>query len=153
MSYGKRTCKILKEIRRQIAERNDIAYVTSECHFEGECKGTCPKCEAELRYLENELQKRKLMGKAAAIAGISLGIAGTFSACNAPQQKINSPVSEQEIVTEMPPIEIIPDAPNKNTGDFYILSGEVDGDVEPNTFEHPDIIPIADPVEIADEEE
>ena len=57
MTRGKQTCKILKEIRQQIADRNDIEYITSECHFQGECKGTCPKCEAELQYLENELSK------------------------------------------------------------------------------------------------
>jgi len=83
MTRGRRTCKILKEIRQQIADKNDIEYVTSECHFRGECEGTCPKCEEELKYLENELQKRKQLGKAVAIAGISLGIAGTFSDCKA----------------------------------------------------------------------
>jgi hypothetical protein len=87
MTRGKKTCKILKEIRQQIAEKNDIEYITSECHFQGECQGTCPKCEAELKYLENELQKRRQLGKTAAIAGIatiSLGMAvsmTTFSAC------------------------------------------------------------------------
>ncbi|MFA6885223.1 MAG: energy transducer TonB, partial [Paludibacteraceae bacterium] len=30
---GKRTCKILKDIRRQIAEENDISFVTSECQY------------------------------------------------------------------------------------------------------------------------
>ena len=44
---GKSKCKILKEIRKRIAEENDIAYVTSECQYQGECSGTCPKCEAE----------------------------------------------------------------------------------------------------------
>ena len=82
MSHGKKVCKILKDIRRQIAEKNDIAFITSECHFQGECKGTCPKCEAELRFLENELHKRKHLGKVATIAGISLGIATVFPACN-----------------------------------------------------------------------
>lgn len=81
MTRGKKTCKILKEIRRQIAAKNDIEYLTSECSFQGECKGTCPKCEAEVRYLENELRKRQQLGKAVAIAGISLGVAGTFAAC------------------------------------------------------------------------
>ena len=79
MTRGKKTCKILKEIRQQIADKNDIAYITSECTFQGECKGTCPKCEEELRYLENELQKRKQLGKAAIVAGVSLGIAGSFA--------------------------------------------------------------------------
>ena len=82
MTRGKKTCKILKEIRRQIAEKNEIEYITAECHFQGECRGTCPKCEAELQYLENELFKRRQLGKAVAVAGISLGIASTFSACN-----------------------------------------------------------------------
>jgi len=81
MTYGKRTCKILKEIRQQIAEKNDIEYVTSECHFRGECEGTCPKCEEELQYLENELNKRRQLGKAVAVAGIALGIVATFPDC------------------------------------------------------------------------
>jgi len=86
MTYGKRTCKILKEIRRQIADKNDIEYVTSECHYQGECQGTCPKCEAELQYLESELSKRRQLGKAVAVAGISLGIAGGLSSYKTPQQ-------------------------------------------------------------------
>ena len=54
---GKSKCKILKDIRRQIAADNDIEFVTSECKYQGECTGTCPKCEAEVRYLEQELDK------------------------------------------------------------------------------------------------
>ena len=105
MTYGKKNCKILKEIRQQIADRNNIEYITSECHFQGECKGTCPKCEAELQYLENELSKRRQLGKAVAVAGISLGIASTFSACNAPQQQTDMPTSEQKIAAEMTNID------------------------------------------------
>lgn len=81
MSKGKEICGVLKEIRQQVANENDIAFETSECQFEGECKGTCPKCEAEVRYLENEISKRKQLGKVAAIAGISMGVALTFSSC------------------------------------------------------------------------
>ena len=51
MVRGKQTCKILKDIRRQIAEANDIEYITSECQYKGDCTGTCPKCESEVRYL------------------------------------------------------------------------------------------------------
>ena len=71
---GKEKCKALKEIRRQIAEQNDIEYVVSECNYQGECKGTCPRCEEELRYLEGELEKRQKIGKAVLIAGISAGV-------------------------------------------------------------------------------
>ena len=71
MARGKQTCKILKEIRRQIAEANGIEFATSECRYKGDCLGTCPKCEAEVRYLEQQLRSRSLAGKAVAIAGIS----------------------------------------------------------------------------------
>ncbi len=71
MARGKQTCKILKDIRRQIAEANDIEFVTSECRYKGDCLGTCPKCEAEVRYLEQQLRARSLAGKAVALAGIS----------------------------------------------------------------------------------
>ena len=71
MARGKQTCKILKEIRRQIAEANGIEFATSECRYKGDCLGTCPKCEAEVRYLEQQLRSRQRMGKAVAIAGIS----------------------------------------------------------------------------------
>ena len=71
MARGKQTCKILKEIRRQIAEANGIEFATSECHYKGDCLGTCPKCEAEVRYLEQQLRARSLAGKAVALAGIS----------------------------------------------------------------------------------
>ena len=81
MAKGKRTCKILKEIRRQIAEANDIEYVVEECQYKGDCLGTCPKCEAEVRYLEEQLHQRQLLGKAAMVAGISVGMF-TLSSCN-----------------------------------------------------------------------
>lgn len=71
MARGKQTCRILKEIRRQIAEVNDIEFATSECRYKGDCLGTCPKCEAEVRYLEQQLRARSLAGKAVALAGIS----------------------------------------------------------------------------------
>ncbi len=74
MARGKQTCKILKEIRRQIAEANGIEFATSECHYKGDCLGTCPKCEAEVRYLEQQLRSRQRMGKAIALAGISAGM-------------------------------------------------------------------------------
>ena len=57
--FGKQKCKALREIRKQIAEENEIKYVVSKCTYRGECNGTCPRCEEELRYLEEELEKRR----------------------------------------------------------------------------------------------
>ena len=81
MAKGKQTCKILKEIRKQIAAENDIDLVVSECTYQGDCLGTCPKCEAEVRYLERELEKRQRLGKAAIFAGMTIGTAITAAGC------------------------------------------------------------------------
>ena len=54
MTKGKSTCKLLKDIRQQIADANGISYQPKECHYEGDCAGTCPACEAEIRYLETQ---------------------------------------------------------------------------------------------------
>jgi hypothetical protein len=78
---GKSKCKILKDIRRQIAADNDIEFVTSECKYQGDCTGTCPKCEAEVRYLEQELAKRQKAGKAVAVAGIAATILVSTAGC------------------------------------------------------------------------
>ena len=81
MAKGKQTCKILKEIRKQIAAENDIELITSECTHKGDCLGTCPKCEAEVRYLERELEKRQRLGKAAVFAGMTIGTSITAAGC------------------------------------------------------------------------
>ena len=101
MARGKQTCKILKEIRRQIAEANGIEFATSECRYKGDCRGTCPKCEAEVRYLEQQLRARSLAGKAVALAGISAGVI-FMSGCNGastsrPTETLHS---EPELPTE-----------------------------------------------------
>ena len=49
-------------------------FATSECRYKGDCLGTCPKCEAEVRYLERQLRARSLAGKAVAVADISAGL-------------------------------------------------------------------------------
>ena len=85
MAKGKQTCKILKEIRKQIAAENDIKLVVEECTYHGDCLGTCPKCEAEVRYLERELEKRQRMGKAAVVAGLSVGLLGASQVALAQQ--------------------------------------------------------------------
>ena len=79
MKRGRQTCNTLKAIRKQIAEANEIEYEPRECTHEGECAGTCPACEAEVRYLESELIKRKGLGKKVAVAGIAMGMAGLGS--------------------------------------------------------------------------
>ena len=103
MAKGKKTCKILKEIRKQIAEENDIEFVTSECTYKGDCKGTCPKCEAEVRYLERELEKRQRLGKAAVVAGLSVGLmaASQTAFAQQPDTLRMDTITEEELETEL----------------------------------------------------
>ena len=74
MNKGKSTCKVLKDIRQKIADANGIHYVPKECNFEGECKGTCPTCEAEIRYLEREIKRKQRNGLAVKVGGIAAGL-------------------------------------------------------------------------------
>ncbi|MCR5664309.1 MAG: hypothetical protein K6G17_05425 [Oscillospiraceae bacterium] len=78
---GKQKCRILKEIRRKIAEENDIPYVTRECGFQGECKGTCPRCESELRELERQLEARRSLGKRVSVAALCAGMLVSTVGC------------------------------------------------------------------------
>ena len=78
---GKGKCKILKDIRRKIAQENGIDYVTTDCKYQGDCTGTCPKCESEVRYLEAELEKRRSAGKAVLVAGIAASMVVAMPGC------------------------------------------------------------------------
>jgi len=86
-NYGKKKCEVLKEIRQKIADANGIKYTPNECHHEGECAGTCPQCEAEVKYIESELEKKNKMNgfkKAASIVavGSALSFGSLLSSCN-----------------------------------------------------------------------
>ena len=105
MKRGKQTCKILKEIRKQIAEENDIKLVVEECTYQGDCLGTCPKCEEEVRYLERELEKRQRLGKAAMVAGLSVGLLSSSQVALAQQPdslNVNQPDEEMIWGGEVP---------------------------------------------------
>ena len=75
MRRGKNICNELKAVRRRIAEENGIPLQQPECKHTGDCLGTCPRCEAEMRYLEQALKGRLSMGKAATVAGLTLSLA------------------------------------------------------------------------------
>lgn len=68
---GKEKCELLKAMRKEIAEANGIVYLTSECTFQGECLGYCPKCDAEARYLDSELNRLAKEGKEIKVSGLT----------------------------------------------------------------------------------
>ena len=129
---GKNKCKILKEIRQKIADENDIPYITRECSYQGECSGTCPKCEAELRYLEQELEKRRRMGKAVAVAAIAASLtlnAGCVPGSNAQIEEdpaTAGPASStvEQLEGEVPEPEVVGIVPYDGTDET-----ELEGDV------------------------
>ena len=88
MIKGKSTCKLLKDIRQQIADANGISYQPKECHHKGDCAGTCPACEEEIRYLERELRARKGNGFGMKVAGIAAGICATVMPMTAAAQNV-----------------------------------------------------------------
>ena len=111
MTRGKSTCKLLKGIRQQIADANGISYQPKECHYEGECAGTCPACEAEIRYLEAQLRERKRKGWGMKVAGLAAGLCvatvpltscqNTPKACNVEnkaQDSTDMPVMGEKVV-------------------------------------------------------
>ena len=63
MEKGREICDVLKAIRKIIADENGISYEISDCNYEGDCKGTCPKCEAELSMLESILDEKSKNGE------------------------------------------------------------------------------------------
>lgn len=82
MKPGKRICETLKGIRRDIAQANDIDYNPTPCSHQGDCAGTCPACESELRWLERQLRLRQSLGKAVTIAGLSMAVGVGATSCN-----------------------------------------------------------------------
>ena len=107
MVKGKSTCKLLKDIRQQIADANGISYQPKECHHEGDCAGTCPACEEEIRYLEHELKARKGNGFGMKVAGIAAGICATVMPITAAAQGVKSDS------TANPPVQTTKKAPIK----------------------------------------
>uniref|UniRef100_UPI0040258BFA energy transducer TonB n=1 Tax=Prevotella sp. TaxID=59823 RepID=UPI0040258BFA len=88
---GRNICDTLKAIRKKIADANGIEYSPEECHFKGECRGTCPKCEQEVKDLEYELRLRQMAGTAIKVAGVAAGIVA-MTACSS--GKIQRTVSD-----------------------------------------------------------
>ena len=98
MEKGKRTCEVLKAVRLEIAKANDIQYAPRECHHEGPCAGTCPACEAEVKYLEQQLQVRRMLGRAVMLTGIAVGLT-SLTACG--QNKLPNGCDNDSTETEL----------------------------------------------------
>ena len=108
---GKNICKQLKAVRQRIAEENNIPLPQRECTYEGPCRGTCPRCEAEVRYLEQSLACRLKLGKAATVAGLSLSLAACNTNQNGPLVNAGSLPSDEVFEELGPDYSLIPPPP------------------------------------------
>jgi len=140
MKRGKRTCEILKEVRRKVAQENGIPLVERECTHEGDCRGTCPYCESEVRYLERELSKRRALGKAVTVAGIAVS-SMMMGACHSPKTPAPATGNAPEPAVEATSRQVSEEAdgqdvpPPPGQSDPYELDGvveEVGKIAEPN---------------------
>lgn len=140
MAKGKAKCKALKELRKKIADENDIEFAVRECSHQGDCLGTCPMCEAELKYLEQQLAKRNKLGKKIAVVGIAAGLTGILGGCEDPDKKNSTdgiwnhifdvPSNHPSIPPDAQGGEAeLPDYPyaidDDDDGDLYVLDGDV----------------------------
>ena len=69
---GRQKCEMINQIRKKVADNNDIDFVIYDCTFEGDCTGRCAKSDSELNYLEGELEKRQN-------EGLKLNLKGVFT--------------------------------------------------------------------------
>ena len=121
MTRGKTICGVLKTIRKQLADANEIKYEPRECHHQGECRGTCPACEAEVRYIERQLDIRRQLGKAVAIVGISAGLSA-LSGCGVKAKKVENVSEKESKLTEgkvmVEPVKTVDSVVVKRTAPF-----------------------------------
>ena len=57
MDKGTEKCELLKAIRTYVAEKYGLVHAATECSHQGDCPGTCPKCDAELADLQRQLKE------------------------------------------------------------------------------------------------
>ena len=139
MNRGKVICKELKEVRRKIAEENDIPLEIPECTYKGPCRGTCPRCESEVRFLEKALAQKIRMGKVATVAGLALTLGVTGSAAAQSTEPSAVPPSHERQTGECEVTGVVVDARSreplpfvsvmlyKDTAKAHVMQTDFDG--------------------------
>lgn len=124
---------MLREIRQKIANENEIPLVTEECKYHGDCKGTCPKCEAELSYLEKQLEKRRALGKAVTVSAVALGLVSSLAGCR--------PFTSGQVLEGDVPYTETTDPANVSETE-PILDGELEEATDLDLTEEPQVVGI-----------
>ena len=141
MDKSKITCETLKTIRKQVADANGIAYTPAKCDFEGVCTGTCPACESEREYIENQLSLKRKAGNIVKIAGLVAGLttlaplATVAQEMNAPEPTETNSLLSEEYFFEFggikpeyeDRIDQLTELVSQMPGEVFVITGHTDG--------------------------
>ena len=97
MFKGKKTCEVLRAVRKRVADLNGIQYAPIECTHEGDCIGTCPACERERQYVEEQLSLRAMAGHTLKVVGVAAGLTSMLSGQEAQAQEM---IQERDTVQQ-----------------------------------------------------
>ena len=129
---GKARCEVLKSIRREIARNNGIDLPERKCSHEGNCPGTCPLCEYEVKRLNYELQK---------LESSDVKVNDELVKCI---EELRNQCADDTILGNMLTHEetLMQDAPDTLDGDIGDISPNADPDtLEGEAIPHPGYIP------------
>ncbi len=148
MNKGRAKCERLKKIRKAMADRLHVDLHQKECTFEGNCRGTCPKCKQEEEILNRELLKRAAGLGIGALAGLSLAGCAPFQTAG------EAPIYEEFEGGILEPVEEYPE-PEAGEAPYYEESegapmeeytDSIEGDM-PVDEEWEEVLPVEDKVE------
>ncbi len=77
---NKEKCRELKSIRKKMAEKLGVELNQTECTYEGECRGTCPKCQSEEKKLNRVLLSGAVAATVIALSGCAPEVSGLVEA-------------------------------------------------------------------------
>lgn len=141
MDKSKITCETLKAIRKQVADANGIVYTPAKCDFEGVCTGTCPACESEREYIENQLSLKRKAGNLVKIAGLVTSLtalaplATVAQEMNAPEPTEQISLLSEEYFFEFggikpeyeDRIDQLTELVSQMPGEVFVITGHTDG--------------------------
>ena len=141
MDKSKITCETLKTIRKQVADANGIVYTPAKCDFEGICAGTCPACESEREYIENQLSLKRKAGNIVKIAGLVTSLtalaplATVAQEMNAPEPTEQISLLSEEYFFEFggikpeyeDRIDQLTELVSQMPGEVFVITGHTDG--------------------------
>lgn len=122
---SKKRCEQLKSVRKDLADKLGVDLHQRPCTFEGECKGTCPKCKQE-----EETLNLALLGKTAIAAGLVVGMI-TLPGCTPAGNDISG---DMTYVEPDPIVEVKGEGEGTDEESVVELSGDIEY-IEPETNE------------------